>query len=106
MLMLIFVLLCNLLIGLACLFIAWTLWQIKGQLGAAADGMDEAEKAVHETLFPAPGYIMIGQISIRNLRDNPPSLDLKLQQIQRAIGLLNLLRSIWLRQGRSGFKRR
>jgi hypothetical protein len=94
--MLIFVLICNLLIGLGCLFVAWTLWQIRGQLGAAADGMDETEKAIHETLFPAPGYIMIGQISIRNLRNNPPNFDLKLQQIQRAIGVVNLLRSIWL----------
>ena len=104
--MLIFVLVCNGLIGLGCLYVAWTLWQVKKQLAGAADGMDEAEKAVHNTLYQAPGYIMIGQISIRGLRNNPPSFDLKLQQIQRAIGLVNLLRSVWLGRGRSILKKR
>ena len=105
--MLTFVLVCNSLIGLACLFVAWTLWQLKGQLGAAADGMAEAEQAVHETLYPAPGFIMIGQINIRGLRNNMQQPNPKLEQIQRAISLLNLLRSVWLgRWGRSSFKRK
>ncbi|HEY9906474.1 MAG TPA: hypothetical protein V6D18_02550 [Thermosynechococcaceae cyanobacterium] len=102
--MLIFVLICNGAIGLGCLFVAWTLWQIKRQLAQAVDSMIDAEKAVHGTLYSAPGFITIGQINIRGLRKNLPNLDAPLQRLQRAIGLLNLMRSLWL--GRSSFKKR
>lgn len=95
--MLIFVLVINGLIGLACLFAAWRLWKLKRQLAQAADTLISVEQKVHRVLYPAPRYISMGQSGTANLRQKLASLEPRLQQVQKLLALISFSQILWRR---------
>lgn len=95
--MVIFVIICNGMIGLICLFVAWQLWKLKHKLSGIANTLISAEHATHKVLNPAPGYIVKGQTGFQHLGDRYGKLELQLAQVQQILSLFSLGQLVWRR---------
>lgn len=88
----------NILIGLACLFVAWQLWAVRRQLASVTATLKDLERSVYDVLHPAPKYILMGQSGVNKLRQNLQGLDPKIERIRTVISLLKYGNQIWLRR--------
>jgi hypothetical protein len=95
--MLTVVVVCNVLLSLVCLYVAWQLWKIRRSLTIAADAVTVAERATYEVLHGAPRAIAFGQSGIRGWRGSYERLELQRQQVQQILTLLGLVQTL-LRQ--------
>lgn len=92
------VLISNGLIGIACLLVAWQLWQLKATLAAVADALLSVERAVYDVLHPAPGYILKGQAGMHQLRQNYQKLEPQFERLERALALMGVGQMLWKRR--------
>ncbi|HEY9616387.1 MAG TPA: hypothetical protein V6C64_06085 [Microcoleaceae cyanobacterium] len=95
--MLIIVLVANLFIGLACLFVAWQVWQLRRSLAKVTHTLLYVEEAVHGVLYGAPGAILIAKRGTYQLRKNYRQLEGQLQRVQQVIGVLSIGQMLWQR---------
>jgi hypothetical protein len=91
------VVVCNVLLSLVCLYVAWRLWNIRRALTIAADAVTAAERATYEVLHGAPRAIALGQSGIRGWRGSYERLQMQRQQVQQVLTLLGLVQTL-LRQ--------
>lgn len=99
--MVIVVILFNLILAIACLYVAWRIGQLRSALAKAADAMISAERATHRVLAGAPRGILRGQTGIYQLRQQYQHLELRLQRVQKILSLLGLTKVVWQWYGRS-----
>ena len=96
--LLVAVLVCNVLIGLACLVTAWQLWRFKQRLAKAANTLSSFERSVYRVLHRAPDAIGRGHAGIHQLREQYQGLEPQLQRAQQALALLSLGQTLWQRR--------
>ncbi len=90
----------NLAIAAFNFYLAWRVWRLRRALAAATRGLLSAEASTHSVLYPAPGYIIIGQRGTRQLRDRYAQLDVQLARLRRLVAILLLLPKLWRRTRR------
>jgi TM2 domain-containing membrane protein YozV len=95
--MVIFVIVCNGIIGLICLVVAWQLWKLKDTLSGIANTLISVEHATHTVLNPAPGYIVKGQTGFQQLSDRYRKLEPQLAQVRQILSLFSLGQLVWRR---------
>ncbi len=108
--MLTLVLILNALISLACLFVAWKLWNLRRVLGRVADVLLACERSTYRVLHGAPGAIAKAErgtnAARRGYQQLEAKLDAQLQQVERVIRLLRVGQWLWLRSRRGRFSRK
>ncbi len=104
--MLTLVLILNALISLACLFVAWKLWNLRRVLGRVADALLAYERSTYRVLHGAPGAIAKAERGTnsarRGYRQLEAKLDAQLRQVEQVIRLLRLGQWLWQRSLRRG----
>ncbi len=98
--MLTFVFICNLLIALVNLYIAWRIWQLRRMLAKVAETLTSVERRIHSVLYPAPEVIVKGKKGTYSLRESYRKLELQLQKVEQILLLLSLGYKIWQRQSK------
>lgn len=93
--MIIFVVIHNLLFGLACLWIARTMWQVRSKLISITNTLDYVDAVMTGFFSAAPAAILKGQSSAGQVRDRYRQLGIQFDQIQRIMSLLNTGQSLW-----------
>ncbi len=91
------VVLINTLISVILLYLAWRVWQWRLLWTKITNWFTLAEVCTHAVLYKAPEAIFLSQHEIYNWRQKNQILELQLQQLQKAIGLLKLGWRIWRR---------
>lgn len=92
------VLICNGIIGLICLLVAWQLWQIKRQIAQVSETLIWLEQVIYDIFHPAPGAILQGQAGIHQLRQSYRGLEPQVQRLRQVVALLNLGQVVWRRR--------
>jgi hypothetical protein len=87
-----------LLIGIACLFVAWQVWKLRKTLVGVINTLDSVERSVYNILHPAPGYIYKGQSGSRTLRQKYENLQPQFERLQQVLALLSLGQTLWRRR--------
>lgn len=93
--MVVFVVAVNFLIGLACLFIARKIWQVKRKIAAINERLIHIEIVIGRVLQPAPNAIMKAQRGTGRLRDRCEQLGIKYEQLQKIVSILSLGQAFW-----------
>ena len=93
--MLVFVVICNLLIALVNLFIAWKIWQLRQVLAKLADILIAVELTSRKLLSAAPAALAPGKKRTRNLKESYRQLKLQLQLLRQILTFLGLVNKIW-----------
>ncbi len=93
--MLTFVFICNLLIALVNLYIAWRIWQLRRMLAKVAETLTSVERRIHSVLYPAPEVIVKGKKGTYSLRERYRKLELQLQKVEQILLILSLGSKIW-----------
>ncbi len=99
--MLTVVILINLVIAFACLYVALRVWKLRHTLAKAADVLSSAERATHAVLSGAPESISKGQQGLDQLGQKYQQLEPQLRKAQQALFVLGIGRSLWQQQSRS-----
>lgn len=90
-----FVIVCNLLIALVNLYIAWRVWKLREFFAQAANILDNAAQGTHNVLSAAPELVYNGQRGSRSLRQQYQKLVFQLQRVQQVLRLLSQAQTIW-----------
>ena len=93
--MVIFVLVHNVLFGLACLLIAQKIWQFRCKLISITDTIVHVEAVMTGFFHAAPHAILKGQSGASQLRDRYQQLGIQFERIQQIMSLLNVGQSLW-----------
>jgi hypothetical protein len=101
-----FVVICNVLIGLVCLIVAWQIWRLKSTIAAITRSIVGIEQAVYDVLHPAPEVILKGQSGTAQLRQNYQNLGPQLERLERILAIVNLGRTVWVRRSPTALFRR
>ncbi|MDX2241729.1 MAG: hypothetical protein NW224_13675 [Leptolyngbyaceae cyanobacterium bins.302] len=88
----------NVLLGVACLWIAVRIWQFKRTLAIISDRILGAERAVHHVLYPAPQTIRKAQTGTSRLREYYARLGIQFERVQQIISILSLVQ-LFMRYG-------
>ena len=88
----------NIAIALFCLSIAWRVWRLSRALAKVADTLLLWEYSTHNTLYQAPESILLGQQRIAQLRRQQAQLQFHLQQVQKILTLIFLLKRLFHQQ--------
>lgn len=107
--MVVVVLICNGVIGLVCLLVAWQVWKLKSQIAQVTETLVWLEQAIYDIFHPAPEAILKGQIGIHQLRQSYQGLEPQIQRLRQVLTLLNLGQAVWRRRSsllrRKSFRR-
>jgi hypothetical protein len=87
----------NILISLALLYVAGRLWRLKKRLERINNILIAAERSTHNVLHRAPEAIYKRQRNINNLRQGNQSLQFKIQQIRQLASILAFGQQVWQR---------
>jgi hypothetical protein len=93
--MLIVVVIFNMLLSFALLYVAWRILLLKQKLTKITNILVIAERNTSAVLHIAPSVIMIRQQKISNLRQVHQMLDLQIYQIRQLFGLFVLALQLW-----------
>lgn len=93
-----FVVITNVVLGLICLRLAQTLWQLKLRLTKIAGTTLAVEQYFYRLLYNAPNKLNKTTLSVNRARYSYQGLEQKLQKIQKLLALLNLGQSLWRQQ--------
>lgn len=85
----------NTLIALFNFYVAWRIWQLRGQIARAADTINRAEKSTYNVLHKAPNPIYQGQKGVLGLRDRYHLLTVQMQRLKQILPLLSLVTKFW-----------
>lgn len=90
----------NFAIALTLLYTAYRICQVRQQLAQIAKTLIAVERDTHAVLGGAPTAILLGQVSIRQLRQGNKPLQLQLQRVRQVVSLLVFGRQVWQRFSR------
>lgn len=93
--MVIFVVVHNILFGLACLMVARRLWKFRCKLISITNTIIYVEQAVYNVLYPAPHAIYKAQSSTSQLRDRYQQLGVQFERVQKILSLLSVGQALW-----------
>jgi hypothetical protein len=96
--MVILVLIANSFLALLCLFTAWQLLRLRRYFAKVAETLTAVERSTHNVLDRAPEFILTGQWSTHQLRQQYQALQPQFQQLQQTLTLLNLGFALWQRR--------
>jgi hypothetical protein len=96
----------NVLISLLCLYVAWSVWNLRQALAVAADVLSNFDRDTHNVLHGAPNGISQGQLGVRSLRGSYRQLEIQLQQVQQVLAFLGLVQRLLLMVTRSSTRLR
>ena len=91
----------NVLISLACLYVARRIVKLRSQLAKAANAIVGAERSTHSVLNKAPKAISKGELGVNKLRSRYDKLELQLQQVQKILALIGLVQNVWRRRSKA-----
>ncbi|MBD2313984.1 hypothetical protein H6G20_20145 [Desertifilum sp. FACHB-1129] len=92
------VIILNVLISIACWFVAWKIWRLRLTLASVANTLERAERSTHSVLYGAPRAIIRGQSGTRGLRQRYQVLDRQVEQLRRLIAIATFGLGVWQRQ--------
>ena len=95
--MIVLIILINLLITLLNVYLALKIWQLRQIIARITLVLVNCESYFKTLLFIAPQVIYQGQINLRHFQQRYRLIQLRLQQIQQVILLLNWSYQIWRR---------
>jgi hypothetical protein len=98
--MVIIVVVINILISLLCLYLARKIWMLTLTLNRLEKKLILTEQRTRFVLEKAPNFIDSGQRGTYQLRQNYHQLQVKLQQLQQALGLISLAVKFWPKGGK------
>ncbi|MGF1487668.1 MAG: hypothetical protein ACFBSE_11315 [Prochloraceae cyanobacterium] len=93
--MLVFAIICNLLIALINLTVAFRLWKLRRLLAKVSEILDLLERSAYYLLYFAPIVITPGQKNARNLKQKYRQLQYQLKLVRQILRFLNLLKKVW-----------
>jgi hypothetical protein len=101
------VLIFNVLLSIACFYVAGQIWQFRQALVQTVAALTVSERATYDVLHGAPEGIMGNQVGINQLRQSYSHMEFQLEQLRRVTQLLSLGLSVWsYRRHLPGLKRR
>ncbi|MBZ8182261.1 hypothetical protein [Oscillatoria salina] len=100
--MLTLVVVCNLLIAVINLYLAWRIWKIRRVLAQVTITLNNVERSIYNIFHSAPYFIYLGQKGTSNLRGRYQKLQVQLQRVQLLLTVLSLGLTVFRRQNRRG----
>jgi hypothetical protein len=85
----------NLLLAIACLYVARRIWQLKFALAKATDALVSAEQATTRMLSPTPGAMSLVGDRCIEVRQRYQDVELRLLRVQKLLALLGMTRWVW-----------
>jgi hypothetical protein len=95
----VFVVINNFLLGIACLWIARKIWFFRRRVAVIADRILLIEQKVHRVLYPAPNAIRKAQRGTSRLRERYEKLGIQYARVQQIVSILSLAQ-LFVRYGR------
>lgn len=92
------VVIANFLFGIACLWIAFKIWQFRRKLAVISDRILGVEQAVHRVLYPAPNAMRKAQVGTSHLREKYAQLGVQYERVQQILSILSLVQ-LFMRYG-------
>lgn len=93
--MLVFAIICNLLIALINLIVAFRIWKLRQLLVKVTEILDLLERSAYYLLYFAPIVITPGEKNARNLKQKYRQLQYQLRLVRQILRLLSLGRKLW-----------
>lgn len=78
--------------GIACLWIAYRIWQFKQRLFRLSEQILAIERIVHGVLYPAPHTIYKAQRSTSHLRERYAELGVKYERVQQIVAIFSVMK--------------
>ncbi|OLP16108.1 hypothetical protein BST81_23065 [Leptolyngbya sp. 'hensonii'] len=94
----------NVVIALACFYLAWKIWQMKGFLARAANRLTAYERATRRGLAVSPPAILWAQRGTYQLRQRYRGLEPQVEKLRQVLLLLGWASGWWSQMARGNRK--